>query len=84
MIRKELCVLQVSIRKYLNVMWGLSFIFLRKLTSKVSDFHLVLCFFLPGSSEPQKLTLVLQIKLFVLTLLPAHTDLLVSLRTSSY
>ena len=50
--------------KYLNVMWGLSFIFSRKLKSKVSELHPSISFPLPVSVEPQLLTLVLQIKLF--------------------
>lgn len=65
-VRKELCVIQESIRKCLNVTRGLSFIFLRKLMSKVSEFYPALPFFLPVSVEAQQLILVLQIKLFSL------------------
>ena len=58
------CIPCVSRRKYLHFMWGLSFIFSRKLKSKVSELHPSISFPLPVSVEPQLLTLVFQIKLF--------------------
>lgn len=60
------------------------FFFSRKLKAKVSEPHPCLSSFLPVSVEPQPLTLLLQIKPFVLLLLPTHTVLLVSSRTSNY
>lgn len=65
-----------------------SFVSLKKLMSKVSAFHptrsLFLSFSVALKPERKQLILVLQVELFVFTLLPIHTVLLVSLRTSHY